>query len=50
MPEETRSGRAVDTPHVILEEKIAQLQEMKSFQDELVRIVRTYTSDESFTS
>ena len=33
-----------------LEERVSYLEHMKSFQDEMVKIVRIYTSNESFTS
>jgi PAS domain S-box-containing protein len=41
---------AVDASQEVLEERIGQLEKMKSFQDELVRIVRAFTSNEAFTS
>jgi PAS domain S-box-containing protein len=50
MSDESRSTRAVDPSQEVLEERISHLEQMKSFQDELVRIVRAFTSNDAFTS
>src|ERR1043166_2964156 len=50
MPDEPRPARALDEPQEILEERIAHLERLKSFQDELVKVIRIFTSNESFTS
>src|SRR5437016_4075084 len=50
MPDDARRTRDLDQPQEVLEERIAHLERMKSFQDELVKIIRIFTSNESFTS
>ncbi len=43
-------GKARDAASLMLEERISHLEYMKSFQDEMVKIIRIYTSNENFTS
>ncbi len=50
MAPETRSAHPEDPAVEALEDRVSYLEHMKSFQDEMVKIIRVYTSTESFTS
>ncbi len=50
MADDPRGTRSLDASQEVLEERIAHLERMKAFQDELLKIIRMFSSDESFTS
>jgi PAS domain S-box-containing protein len=50
MPAKHGSGSPRGVVSATLEERVSYLEHMKSFQDEMVKIIRIYTSNEAFTS